>query len=378
MNFVDRILFQCKLNPPAIAIGAPGTNFEIVSYGRLQRSIDNVCRRILGFGLTRGDRVALQMTDFALHAIVVIALIRLGIVPVCAGGRDLPKEIDVGGLITDTNVSGYSGGVINADPGWTLGEDRAISKQHVPQVNPDDLGLVLLTFGHAGAPKAIPLSHRMLSTRIARHQYMLGSRLPDCARTYCDMGGASALGFEYLAMLLSRGGAIFLPGTSLEEAVKTFEFFRVQNIVVSPPRLAELLDIYERNSSMPAVLELIHVENDAPPKDLTIRVRSEVCPNLVCSYGTAETSIVTAAPAQLAARTPGATGFILPDVTVGIVDESGQPVHAGEPGTVRLRGPSIIDCYLGDPDESAKVFRDGWFYPGTQGYRTPDSMLVLA
>jgi crotonobetaine/carnitine-CoA ligase len=52
---------------------------------------------------------------------------------------------------------------------------------------------------------------------------------------------------------------------------------------------------------------------------------------------------------------------------VRIVDPGDQPVPARETGEIVLRGPGMMDGYLGEPDATAAVLRDGWLHTGDLG-----------
>jgi acyl-CoA synthetase (AMP-forming)/AMP-acid ligase II len=74
---------------------------------------------------------------------------------------------------------------------------------------------------------------------------------------------------------------------------------------------------------------------------------------------------------------PGAVGYVLPDAQAQIVDQAGRPLPERTEGIVRVRTEHKVAGYYGDPDTSASVFRDGWFYPGDFGYLTEDGLLVI-
>src|SRR5262249_7646467 len=60
-----------------------------------------------------------------------------------------------------------------------------------------------------------------------------------------------------------------------------------------------------------------------------------------------------------------------------IVDAADRPLPRGKEGIVRVRTAQAADCYFGDPDTSARHFRNGWFYPGDVGYLRDDNLLVV-
>ncbi len=59
----------------------------------------------------------------------------------------------------------------------------------------------------------------------------------------------------------------------------------------------------------------------------------------------------------------GAVGYVVPGVSVDIVDPSGAPLPPGREGLVRIRSSELADGYIGDPETTRLRFRDGGFYP---------------
>ena len=51
-----------------------------------------------------------------------------------------------------------------------------------------------------------------------------------------------------------------------------------------------------------------------------------------------------------------------------MIDEEDAPAQVGELGRIRVElSPDDQAGYLGDPETSAAVFKEGWFYPGDLG-----------
>ena len=69
---------------------------------------------------------------------------------------------------------------------------------------------------------------------------------------------------------------------------------------------------------------------------------------------------------------PGAVGWPLPGVEVRIVD----PDEDGD-GEIAVRGPNVMLGYYGQPEATAEVMRDGWFYTGDLGRVQADGRIKV-
>lgn len=75
----------------------------------------------------------------------------------------------------------------------------------------------------------------------------------------------------------------------------------------------------------------------------------------------------------------GHIGHPLPGVAVRIVNpETMEPVPLGESGLLVVKGPNIMQGYLGRPDKTAEVLRDGWYNTGDIATLDEDGFLVIA
>jgi acyl-CoA synthetase (AMP-forming)/AMP-acid ligase II len=349
-----------------------------MSYARLERSLNNVGRRALAAGLERGDIVALFITDPIVHAVAMLVLTRMGIITLSGRNPRLPPELDIEAVITDNPFPYQANRVLQADASWLAGSDDPLDEKHVPRVDPDEICRIVLTSGTTGDAKAVALSHRMVAARIARHQYCFGSRVPYCSRTYCDLGYATSLGFQVVLAMLWRGGMAMLPGGDGPATLRAFGSYNIENIVTSPGGLSQLLRLIEANPDFEPRLETVFSGGSVLPPVLSERVRARLCSNVITAYGSTEASMVATVPAHAVANVPGAAGYVLPGITVEIVNANGQVQLPGKEGVVRIRSDFGVNGYLGDPAETARTFHDGWFYPGDTGYLTPGDLLVIS
>src|SRR5581483_5230522 len=208
----------------------------------------------------------------------------------------------------------------------------------------------ILTSGTTGTPKAVGFTHGMVANRTASNHFVFGSRFPSCSRIYSDLPLSTAPGFWYFIHTLWRGVSFFLLGETFEATSGMFDEYRVQCLVASPAGLEVLLRKYEQYPALQNEFDMIIAVGDVFTKVLSERVRARICPHITCVYGATETQTTATGSAQVLAGTPGAVGFIVPNVTVEIVSESGTVLPHGTEGLVRIRGMNVIDHYIGDPE----------------------------
>jgi malonyl-CoA/methylmalonyl-CoA synthetase len=93
-------------------------------------------------------------------------------------------------------------------------------------------------------------------------------------------------------------------------------------------------------------------------------------------YGMTEIGMALSNPLH-GRRVPGSVGTPLPTVEVQLVNETGEPVAAGTPGEIEVRGPSVFKEYWGKPDATQSAFRDGWFRTGDTAVTENDVYRIL-
>ncbi len=74
----------------------------------------------------------------------------------------------------------------------------------------------------------------------------------------------------------------------------------------------------------------------------------------------------------------GKIGHPLPAVSVRVVDpDTFQPLPVGQAGLLLVRGPNVMKGYLGKPEKTAEVLRDGWYVTGDIAALDGDGFLTI-
>src|SRR5690606_12157787 len=90
---------------------------------------------------------------------------------------------------------------------------------------------------------------------------------------------------------------------------------------------------------------------------------------IVERYGMTEIGIVLSN--RLEAPRPGVVGFPLPGACVRV------DAPDGEPGELRIAGPSVFTGYLNRPDATAAALEGGFMHTGDVAVREPDGAIRL-
>jgi long-chain acyl-CoA synthetase len=109
------------------------------------------------------------------------------------------------------------------------------------------------------------------------------------------------------------------------------------------------------------------VSGSAPlPNEIATAFEARTGGYLIEGYGLTEASPVTHANPIRGERRLGTIGLPLPLTDHRVVDaETGtRELPPGEEGELCVRGPQVMLGYLGRPDETAGVLRDGWLRTG--------------
>jgi len=376
MNIVEPIFAQCRNKPSELALCAPGTEFNLVSYARLQRSVNNICRRIISAGIAPHSRVAVVIDDPIFHAMMLMALTRLGIITVSTTDQNISWPIALDGVVANRPLQFQAAKTLLADATWTTGDDQPVDEKRLYRAAAGDICRIVLTSANDGQQNAIALTHGMIATRLDRQKLFFGPRAPFCERTHLDLPLATALGFQVLLGTLWRGGALVMTWDA-RKTLAALAAYSVQNMIAAPQSLLKFSDAVENQPGYRSNLAAVFSAGPMASDSLE-RVRACLCPNLTVGYAARDATMVASMPSQFVTAHEGAGGFVLPGVTVEIVDERDLLVPPGQSGSLRIRSDYGVKEYLDEPSATQRDFRGGWFYPGERAHLTSDNVLSLS
>ena len=381
-------------NHPALVVPESGVS---LSYAGLQRALDRAAGRLAEIGVSEGDRVALVAANGPALVLAFLAVAARG-----AAAAPLNPALSVAELaaeLDDLRVSRllHDGSAAAAEAATAAAANVAASAfglrdglLHVDDAagtplqdagSPAALALLLHTSGTTSKPKTVPIRQRNLiaSTGAVAQTYGLsGEDVTMCVMPLFHVHGlvAAVLG------TLSTGGTVVIPrlrpsvfwddiakhGATWYTAVPTIHS-RLLTRALELPHKPEHRLRFVRSCSAPL------------PTVLWRQYEEAIGVPLVEAYGMTEAAHQMASnPLPPGERRPGTVGRPT-GIEIAALDDDWLPVAAGAgagaEGEVAVRGPSVVDHYLGNPAATAASFRDGWFRTGDVGKLSADGYLTL-
>ena len=241
-----------------------------------------------------------------------------------------------------------------------------------PREDPVDVLRIVFSSGTTGTPNAIALTHTsLLSFDDALDTWFSG----DPFLVLMDMGTPWGFGALYLSV---KGGRPFIAagGAGQKDLVRLAAMYSVTSLKGSPAQILGFVEEVEAQGRTLPSIETVYVGGTVMPPGVADRVRRATggC-DIFSMYGSTEATIATSRLYE--SDDPTDAGYLLPDAVVEIVNDDDEVLPQGRPGRVRHRSPGMVHEYLGNPEATARAFRDGWFYSGDLGYFRPDGGLTL-
>jgi len=366
-----------------------------LGYRALQARSLRLAARLWALGLRPQERVLMQLPNCIEFAIVYFALVRIGAIPVMALRSHRHAEVrhflkasgaaayviaDRAGHFDFRTMAEQSRAdapalrevvvVGEALPGQqpldALLADGPFEEPAV-QVDPAEVGTMLLSGGTTSMSKLIPRTHQ---------DYVLNARLCGRAAGFGEDTVFMAilpLGHNYnlaspglLATLLYGGTVVLAPSPQPEDLFAAVQRERVTHIAAVVPLIAGwLAGDFERRYDLSS---LRVVQNGgarlAPELRQRLRERFGCTPQEI--YGTAEGLINMTRlddPDELLLRSSGAP--VCDDDEIKVLDDEGRELPDGEPGELVTRGPYTIRGYYDAADKNAEAFTpDGYYRMG--------------
>lgn len=362
-------------------------NQEKISYAQLNQNAEKFASGLISRGIQKGDRIALLLGNSPDFVTAYYGILRAGAVVVPINPIFTAREIEyilsnceaqavvaLGSLqqtlapiqerLPHVQFVVYTGGVEGADRFEGLLETSLSEIISFPDTTPEDLAVILYTSGTTGNPKGAMLTHQNMASNAE-------SLHPLFQLTKEDRIVAVLPIFHVFCMTVCLNSPIGIGATVIMvpkfSPAQVLEIIREEKATLFagvPTMYNFLLQYPEGLKEDFASIRLCVSGGASMPVELLYRFEEKYQTFVLEGYGLSEAAPVTAFNPLGGTRKSGSVGIDIPGVINKVVDEEGQEVAKGEVGELIVKGPNIMKGYLGMPEATAQVLKDGWLYTG--------------
>lgn len=241
---------------------------------------------------------------------------------------------------------------------------------------PDDFALVIYTSGTTGRPKGCVLDHANIEAMVTSISEHLALTAADTSLLVLPLFHCNGLLIGVLSVLQAGGNVVVAPRFDPSAFWQNVERHR-PTFFSAVPTMYALLESQPPSQVDTSSLRFVICEAAPMPPELIDRFETRFGVPVVEGYGLSEGSVASTVNPVHGPRKPGTVGPALPGQEVEIEAQDGRRLPRGERGEVVIRGRNVMRGYLGRPEASAQVLRDGWLHTGDVGYLDEDGYLVL-
>ncbi|SHO48155.1 long-chain-fatty-acid--CoA ligase [Desulfopila aestuarii] len=394
--------------PERTALNFMGFQLSYTEFGEM---IDRFAAALAGFGITKGDRVAILLPNTIPCVVAYHATLKLGAVVVMNNplytDRELIHQLNDSGaiclvtldLMADrmvalrtrtairqivyTSFADYlpsalktaklvpTAEVTPADdlyPWCTLLEKQTPLKE-IASLSMNDMAMLQYTGGTTGLAKGAMLTHGNLSRQLQQvdawfpvfnreqDEVMLGA-LP----FFHVMGLTTSMNYSlYLAW-----SNVLIPKPQPDHLIDTIARFKPGFVSMVPTMYIGILRHPKVDELDLSCIKGCFSGSAPLPVEVINEFRSRTGTTISEGFGLSETCPVTHINPYSGKTKIGSIGLPLPDTECRLVDlvDGVSDVPLGEAGELIVKGPQVMAGYWNRPEETAATLRDGWLYTG--------------
>ena len=261
-------------------------------------------------------------------------------------------------------------------------EDLIAAGEEVVPAEPeeDDPALLMYTGGTTGLPKGVLLTQRALM--LTAYHISMGVRIErdDVYLAQVPLFHAASMG-AIIAVPLNGGTLVTHPVFDPAGVMRAIETYQCTNTIMVPTMLSMTFAHPEYAPERLRSLRSLTYGASPMPRPVLDRLRAEQPQlELYQGYGMTESAALVSIlmpEDHLLEDKLASAGRPVQGTVISIQDEGGNPLPTGEVGEVCLRGGQFMSEYWRKPEETAEVFRDGWYHSGDAGRVDAEGYLFL-
>ncbi len=246
-----------------------------------------------------------------------------------------------------------------------------------PNIDPDDIAVLLYTSGTTGACKGVELTSRSLRSNC--DALLQAVSLDDRDRFLGVLPPFHVFGLTGNVLVPTVRGLTthMVPRFGPSAVLRAIRETHPTVLMAIPSMYSALLRTKSATPQDFHGFKLLISGGEPLPAAIAHGFRERFGVQLLEGYGLTETSPVISLNTNRQNRS-GTVGRPLPNVSVRILDPDGKEQPTGQDGEIVVKGPSVMRGYHNRPEETAAVLdADGWFATGDIGVLDDDGFLSI-
>jgi long-chain acyl-CoA synthetase len=376
------------------------------SYAQVDEISGRLATSLLGLGLERGDKVAVQLPNVPQFLFTYFGILKAGLVMVPLNPLLRAPEVayhlensDAKVLVTfemfadeavkgvqqvDREIATYVVNLPGNDqrPEATMHYDELYFADDTRELAPtdaDDTAVLLYTSGTTGKPKGAELTHFNLYMNCTVAGELFGFQDDDIGVAVLPLFHVFGLSSVLNTSVRYGGTIVLVPRFELEPVVEAVEKHRCTIFSGVPTMYFGMLHMDLGGKDLSSLR--VGVSGGAAIPGEVIRAFEEKFPGCVVleGYGLSESTSTTTFNVNAEQRKVLSIGKPVWGVQVRVVNHDDKELPAGEEhvGEIVIRGHNIMKGYYKNPEATTEAFRGGWFHTGDLAYRDDDGYLFI-
>ena len=384
-------------HPDNAAILAPGR--EPLSFAALKSQLDYVRDRMRGWGIERGDAVAVYLPirpELAVAVAVLPAAATVIFLDPTLSTEDyvsLFRRCSVKAIVLPRAEQGAARTAAqslelfqieltvdqNAPAGTFQLDARPLTAQlPVSRNHGRGTAYILRTSGTTSECKLIPYAHRQIVRHAEVGRQWLGVGPDDLNFHFAPLHLSSGIKSTLMNPILN-GVTVFCPPAYDSEKFFTWlAEYSPTWFSASFTVLRDILQHAEEHKEQCAGSGLRFIRSSSgrlEPEEIA-RLEEIFQTPVITNLSTTETGWISGNPLPPGQRKYGSVGTPMGNET-RLVDDGVFYTEAGREGEIVVRGPSVFSGYLDDPAATESAFMDGWYRTGDLGRFDEDGYLYI-
>ena len=362
-----------------------------VSYEELGRLVNKFSSYLTSLGIKKGDKVITLLPNSIEFVVSFFGIAQLGAVSVPVSTAFKKQEIQffiehsgASLVLTDegfaellkdsASESGTLVTVVKEDSSdWQKSDEIQLD---FDCIRPEDEAIYLYSTGSTGKPKRVSRTHTNLIALADNHTQTVGWNESD--RVLFTIPISHTYGFGNFISSIKIGAAIVTLGEFNRH--KVLDLVEKESVTIFPA-VPVMLDALARTHIKEpgdiSSLKLV-ISAGAPLSEHIFRAfhsKFGIYPRQL--YGSTETGVISINLGDSIEERFGSVGRAVKNVEVLILDDNGQEVQSGQVGEIAVKSPSMTTGYYGLPEETAAVFKNGYYFTGDLGRIDPKGYIYI-